>query len=673
MKRLGQMKRYWVLLSLLALTLGACRAQQTAEMTPATQQPVSPTATDLPAPNAALEEAAFTDPDPASFVSLIPQDPTTLDPALAYDLNSGVVLENVLEGLIAFHPSDSNRLIPVLATTVPDESNGLITNDGLTYTFPIRQGVTFQDGATMTPEDVAYSIQRGLLQSDPTGPQWLLIDPIMGYGSGDITEEIAEGAYAADPEGLRANASPEDLLAVCEKVKAAVAADEEAGTVTINLSRPWGPFLPTVAGFIRVIDKEWAAANGDWDGDCATWQNHYAPGQEGSPLGGIINGTGPYRLESWARGEEFVLTAFDDYWRTDGTPLYEGGPAGAAQIPTAIYRVSPEWGTRLAALQVGDADYVMVPDENESQVDPLVGEVCDYLTGLCSPVADNPDGFLRKWADLPSVNRADIFLNFNISADSPFIGSGALDGNGIPPEFFSDINVRRAFATCFDYDTYIDEVQAGKGRRNNGPIIWGLLGYNEEGAQYEYDPEACAAHLAEAWGGVLPETGFRFTFVYPEGLPGGSSAAAILQSGLAAVNEKYQIEPLGQPFPLFFGGFESGQIPASFSGWFEDVHDPHFWAQPYTIGSYGAFQNIPESLQAKFAELVQTGIASSDPAEREPVYFELQRLFHEEVPTIILAQRSNFRFEPRWVNGFQYREGIDHNNPPLYLLSLAGE
>lgn len=657
--------------ALVVLTLSACSSPETTSVAP-TIEPTGVIAAS-PTSDAVIQAATFTDPDPSTFLSLIPQDPTTLDPALAYDLNSGVVLENVLEGLIAFHPSDSDRLIPVLATTVPDSSNGLITDDGLTYTFPIRQGVAFHEGGSMTPEDVAYSIRRGLLQSDPTGPQWLLIDPIMGYGSGDITEEIGDGAYAADPEGLRANASPEELLAVCEMVKAAVTADNDAGTVTIHLSRPWGPFLPTVAGFARVIDQEWAAANGDWDGDCATWQAHYAPGQENSPIGNLINGTGPYRLERWIYGEEFVLAAFENYWRTDGTPLYEGGPAGVARIPRAIYQVSPEWGTRLAALQVRDVDYVMVPGENESQVDPLVGEVCDHLTGLCSPVADNPDGFLRKWADLPSVNRADIFLNFNVSADSPYIGSGQLDGDGIPPDFFSDINVRRAFATCFDYDTYIDEVQGGKGRRNNGPLIWGMLGYNEAGRQYDYDPEACAGYLAEAWGGELPDKGFRFTFVYPEGLPGGSSAAAILQSGLAAANQNYRMELLGLPFPLFFGGFESGQIPASFSGWFEDVHDPHFWAHPYTIGSYGAFQNMPPALQDQFTALVQAGIATTDPAEREQVYFELQRLFHEEVPTIILAQRSNFRFEPRWVNGFQYREGMDHNNPPLYLLSLAGE
>lgn len=665
----------WMMLTavivLVALILTTCTTRSSGTGSPSMDDDT--TGSDASGELPDTSPASFHDPDPATFVSLILTDPTTLDPALAYDLNSAYVIDNVLEGLITYDPAGGDHLLPVLATAVPDITNGYLSADGRTYTFPIRSGVRFHDGATLTASDVAYSIQRGLLQSDPTGPQWLLIEPIMGYASGDITESIAAGAYAADPATLRANATPEDLLAVCRQVQAAVSADDAANTVTIRLVEPWGPFLSTVAGFVKVIDQQWAVAQGDWDGDCATWQNHYAPGPEGSPISSTINGTGPYRLEHWIRGEAFELTAFDDYWRTDGTAAFDGGPSGVARIPRAVFRVTEEWGARLAALQAGDADYVTVPGENESQVEPWVGEVCDYATGTCTPNNDHPDGFLRKWDNLPSTNRADIFMNFQVAADSSYIGSGALDGNGIPGDFFSDVNVRRAMASCFDYESYIADVQLGKGWRNNGPIIRDMLGYNAEGPQHATDPEACANYLAAAWGGVLPDVGFRFTFVYPETIPGGSSAAEILQSGLSAVNAKYRVDLLGLPFPIFFDAFDSGQLPAVFSGWFEDVHDPHFWAQPYTVGSYGAFQNMPDDLQAEFADLVRAGVATTDPAAREQAYFALQKLFYEQVPTVILSQRANFRYEPRWIEGFTYRPGMDPNNPPLYLLGLSGE
>ncbi|MEZ4518967.1 MAG: hypothetical protein R3C44_19815 [Chloroflexota bacterium] len=70
----------------------------------------------------------------------------------------------------------------------------------------------------------------------------------MGYTSGDVTEGIQDGAFAGDPEGLQANATPEELAATCELVKAAVVADDAAGTVTFNLAQPWGPLLATLAG-----------------------------------------------------------------------------------------------------------------------------------------------------------------------------------------------------------------------------------------------------------------------------------------------------------------------------------------------------------------------------------------------------------------------------------------
>src|SRR5690606_32055782 len=109
------------------------------------------------------------------------------------------------------------------------------------------------------------------------------------------------------------------------------------------------------------------------------------------------------------------------------------------------------------------------------------GEFCDWATGECTVNEANPNGALRKWDQLPTTSRTDLFLTWNVADGSPYIGSGQLDGNGIPQDFFSDVNVRKAIATCFDYDTYIAEALLGKGIRNNGPIIRDMLGYNEDG------------------------------------------------------------------------------------------------------------------------------------------------------------------------------------------------
>ncbi|MFZ0547715.1 MAG: ABC transporter substrate-binding protein [Candidatus Promineifilaceae bacterium] len=629
---------------------------QSVEVTRVVTEEMIVTATPEP-----VEEMSHNAPDPTTYTNLTFGDIDTMDPALAYDTASGSLIENVMETLIYYNHTDGTSYVPQLATEVPTTENGGISADGLTYTFHIREGVTFHDGGTLEPHDVAYSFQRGLLQSDPNGPQWLLLEPILGYTSGDVTEEISGGDFAGDPAGLIEGASADEMAATCEKVKSAIVADDDAGTVTFNLSQPWGPFLATLAqSWGASMDMEWAMSNGAWDNDCATWQNWYAPGAENDELGAVINGTGPYMLDHWTPGEEYVLVANPNYWREDGNPIWEGGPSGEAQIKTIIVRNVDEWGTRFAALQAGDAENVSINLENYSQVDPLVAEECDWQTFECTPTG-NEGAFLRKWGDLPSVSRTDVFMNFDVSTDeggsNPYIGSGQLDGNGIPPNFFSDINVRKAFNHCFDYDTYNTEVLNGTGVRNNGPIIRDMLGYNEDGEYYEYDVEQCAAELAEAWDGQLPEVGFRLQGAYNTGNTTRQTIIEILQSSLASINPNYQIEALGLPWPTMLRAFRAGQLPLTASGWVEDIHDPHNWVQPFTVGTYAGRQNLPEDLINQFQELVTAGVLAADPAEREQIYYQLQQLHHDEAIQITLSQATANRYEQLWVKDWFNRVG----------------
>jgi peptide/nickel transport system substrate-binding protein len=606
----------------------------------------------------AVEETApMMSKDPTTFTDVVFGDIDTMDPNLAYDTASGQLIMNVMEGLIRYNHTDATTYVPMLATEVPSLENGGISADGLTYTFNIRQGVKFHNGNDLTASDFEYSFQRGLLQSDPNGPQWLLLEPILGYASGDVTEEISGGDYAGDPDALKANATSEELMAVCEKVKAAIVADDAAGTLTFNLAQPWGPFIATLAQTWGVaMDKDWAVENGAWDGSCETWQNYYAPGSENDELTAIINGTGPYMLESWTPGEGYVLVANDNYWATE--PIWEGGPSGAPRIKTVILQLVDEWGTRFALLQAGDAEFVSVPIGNRPQVDEYVGEFCDFRTNECMPNEANPNGPLRKWPGLPSTSRTDVFMTFDVTTDengnNSYIGSGKLDGNGIPPNFFNDVHVRKAMNYCFDYDTYIADALNGEGVRNNGPIILDMLGYNPNGEMYTYDPDKCAEELALAWDGVLPEVGFRFQIAFNTGNTTRQTIGAILQGELAAINPLYQVEIVGLPWPTMLRAFRASQLPMVASGWVEDIHDPHNWVQPFTVGTYAGRQNLPADLKAQFQELVTAGVLAADPAEREQIYFELQQLHHDTAIQITLAQAVGVHYEQRWVQDYYF-------------------
>jgi peptide/nickel transport system substrate-binding protein len=452
-------------------------------------------------------------------------------------------------------------------------------------------------------------------------------------------------------------------MAACEMVTNAIVADAAAGTVTFNLVQPWAPFLATLANFWgSIYPMAWAIEGGGWDGDCATWQNFYgktAADINATPIGSTTNGTGPYKLDHWIPGEEYVLTANENYWRTE--PGWEGGPSGPAAIKTVIVKLVDEFSTRYAMLQAGDADHVTLGSTADwPQMDTQVGEICDAQTLECAP-SENPDLPLRLWNNFQVATRTDAFMTFNINTEggNNLIGSGQLDGNGIPPDFFSNVHIRRAFAHCFDYETFIADVQQGEAVRSLNVMLPGMIGYDENTPAYDFDLDKCAEEfnlaapeLQELHGADINEVGFRFTIAYNTGNTQRQTVAQIFQTNLSLVNEKFVVEVTGLPWPNFLENQRASKLPIFVSGWIEDIHDPHNWVVPYTLGTYGLRQRMPEELRGQFAEIAGRAVAEPDPAARQTIYQEFNQLYYDEVPTVLLSVANSRRYEQRWVQGW---------------------
>jgi peptide/nickel transport system substrate-binding protein len=169
---------------------------------------------------------------------------------------------------------------------------------------------------------------------------------------------------------------------------------------------------------------------------------------------------------------------------------------------------------------------------------------------------------------------------------------------------------------------------------------------------------------------VLPETGFRVTVAFNTGNTARQTAGEILQANLASINPLYQVDVLGLPWPTFLRSFQAAQLPMLASGWIEDIHDPHNWAQPFTIGTYAGRTGMPDDIIAKYTELVNQAISTSDPAEREQIYFQLQEEFYNDAISIPLSQATANHYQQRWVEDWYFRVG--QFGTYFYALGLGG-
>lgn len=231
-------------------------------------------------------------------------DIRSLDPGVNRDDRTDEVLLHMVEGLMAY--GEKGEVKPLLAQKVD------VSADGLTYTFTLRQGVTFHNGETLTSADVLWSWNRDM---DPK-TQWRCLPEFDGSGLSKVTS-----VTAPDPQ-----------------------------TVVMQLDKPSGMFLATLArtdcGGTAVLQK--ASVN--------------AQGEFVQPIG-----TGPYQMGEWKRGQYISLNRFDKYQSLPGArDGYVGGKQ--ALVDEVRFVIIPDQATVKAALFSGDLDMAEVTETDLPEV-----------------------------------------------------------------------------------------------------------------------------------------------------------------------------------------------------------------------------------------------------------------------------------------------------------------
>jgi len=536
-------------------------------------------------------------------------DPESLDPAYAYDTaSSEIFLWHVYESLIFFNGGSTGSFVPMLATEVPSVANGGISRDGKTYTFKIRPNVKFHDGTTMTAEDVKYSLLRFMFMDRDGGPSWILLAPILGA---DVTRD--------DKGALN--------TALFTQANNAIKAS--GNTLSITLKEPYAAFLSIMAQWSMTVNKKWAISRGDWNGTAAGLAALNNPAKpEDTKLFAQGNGTGPFKLVQWDRqGRQVILERNTNYWRAP------------AKLNRVIYRVVEDFGPRRLMLQQGDADIVSVNRPEQSQVTGVPG--------------------VRIVDNLPQLVVTGIYMNLKIdvAGGNPDVGSGRLDGNGVPPDFFADVNVRRGVAYAFDYATAIRDCNRSAAAVNKGPIPQGMFGYNPNQAWFTTDRTRAEAAFREARGGQIWNSGFKFTVAFNSGNTTRQCMAQVLKSNLEALNPKFKVDVRGVTWAQYLSLYRQSKLAMWIIGWAADYPDPDNFVTPFmhSTGTYAKAQgyNRPE-----VDKLIQDARNETDTAKRRAIYYNLMKIAYED-PITLYLQPTGFITMRTWVRGW-------YNNPAFF-------
>lgn len=544
-------------------------------------------------------------------------DPETLDPAYAYDTASAeIILWNVYETLLFFDRESTSKLIPMLAAEVPTAGNGGISRDGLTYTFAIREGVEFHDGSTLTAEDVKYSLMRFMFMDRDGGPSWILLEPILGVsGTRDDSGRVNAALFDQADQAIRV----------------------QGNTISITLVKPFAPFLAIMAQWSMVTSRQWSIGQGDWDGSKASLAAINNPTEpSGTKLFSAGVGTGPFKLASWDRQtRQVILQRHDAYWRD---------PAKLARV---VIRVIEEFGPRKLMLEQGDADIITVNRPEQIQVQGLRG--------------------VRVIDDIPQLSNVGIFMNLKIrsTADNPYVGSGQLDGNGVPADFFSDVNIRRGVAQAIDYGAATRDCYRGKAQVGHGPIPRGLFGHDEERDWFEFDSRRAAASFREAQGGRVWETGFTLTVLFNSGNTARQCLAQVIKSGLESLNPKFKVDVRGVTWAQYLSLYRDGKLPIWIIGWAADYPDPDNFVSPY-MHSTGTYANAQSYANPRADQLIEQARIATDQRQRARIYDGLQEIAVTDIVTIWLDPVA-LAVMRDWVRGWYSNPTF----PGLYMYPIS--
>lgn len=216
-------------------------------------------------------------------------DPAMVDPITYSELIAGDVLANVYEGFVGL--DEGGNVVPALAESWEAHE------DGLGFTFHLRDGVKFHSGRDFGAKDVKYTFEQLLIPGNRGGLNAEYLETVVGA-------DAVKNGETTDLEGVTVT---DDLTL-------------EVRFTTPDVLFPIYPFYFMDAGIVEELGEDWATK--------------------------ASAGTGPFKFAEWKRGQEVHLTAHADYW------------GGAPEIDGVRFLVVPSGDTAVSMYEAGELDVV---------------------------------------------------------------------------------------------------------------------------------------------------------------------------------------------------------------------------------------------------------------------------------------------------------------------------
>jgi peptide/nickel transport system substrate-binding protein len=478
-------------------------------------------------------------------------DPVVLDGALVSDGESIRAVTQIFETLIGLKPGTTD-LVPALATKWE------VSPDAKTYTFTLREGVKFHDGTDFNAEAVCANFDRwynfkGPLQSSSASYYWQSF--FGGYKkneSEDLSPSLYKSCQATNPT-----------------------------TAVITLTKPSASMLGALTQQAFSIASPKALKEFKADAGTVSEETGFKPtGTFGTehPIG-----TGPFKFESWKRGDKLVLARYDDYW------------GEKAKLDKVIIRPIADNAARLQALQ---NDEIQGYDLVEPQDVPTI-EGDENL----------------KIIERPAFNVAYVTIN---QKQKPM----------------DKLEVRQAVAYGLDREAVVNNFYGGRGVVAKEMMPPEVMGYADDVTEYTYDP-AKAKELLQKAGLKLP---VKIDFWYPTDVsrPYMPDPKRNFEAFAASLNKSgFKVSPHSAPWsPDYLGRVDEGTAGhLNLIGWTGDFADPDNF-----IGVF--FQSYSPQFGFRNPELfnlLDKGEAEADQAKREDTYKQANRLIMDFLPAVPYA------------------------------------